>query len=121
MNTIAYVIYLLLTFFITVYIGLRFYRHGRVYILSLFSGDHKITDSINKILLAGYYLLNLGYVALMLRSWDDLHSWNDVVTSITSMTGRIILLLAVIHYFNMACILYISRHKSFLHHKNTAP
>lgn len=121
MNTTAYIIYLSLTYLVTVHVGLRFYRHGRVYILTLFNGDHSITNFINRILLTGYYLLNLGYAALMLRNWEELHYWNQLVISIATMTGRILLLLAVIHFFNMACVLYLSRHTSiFTQHKNAS-
>lgn len=119
MNTIAYLLYLFITYCITVHVGLAFYRNGRVYILALLQGDEGITDSINRLLLTGYYLLNLGYAAWMIRSWETLQNWTEVFTSIASMTGRIMLILAVIHFMNMAVILYFSnKRKHFSHHKN---
>lgn len=119
MNTIAYLLYLFITYCITVHVGLAFYRNGRVYILNLVEGDEQFTDPINKLLLTGYYLLNLGYAALMIRSWETMKNWTDVLVSIASMTGRIMLILAVIHFVNMAVILKIShRRKHFPHHKN---
>ncbi len=69
MNTIAYILYLIITYIITVRVGFIFYRNGRVFILELLHQDVQLTDFINRILLTGYYLLNLGYAALMLRSW----------------------------------------------------
>jgi hypothetical protein len=119
MNTIAYLLYLLLTYCITVHVGLAFYRNGRVYILDLLRGDERITDSINRLLLTGYYLLNLGYAALMIRFWPLMQNWQDILTSITLMTGRIMLILSVIHYLNMAVILHYSQQRKHLsHHKN---
>lgn len=120
MNTLAYIIYLLITYIITVHVGLRFYRNGRVYILRLMHGDEQFTDFINRILLTGYYLLNLGYAALMIRFWKTLTSFIDVLTSIASMTGKIMLTLAVIHFLNMAVILLIShRHHPIVNNKNS--
>ena len=108
MNTFAYLIYLFITYLITVHAGLIFYRNGRVYILRLLHNDEKFTDSINRILLTGYYLLNLGYAALMIRFWKTVHTWTEMTGSIATMTGRILLTLAVMHFFNMTVILLIS-------------
>jgi hypothetical protein len=120
MNTLAYILYLLITYIITVHVGLRFYRNGRIYILRLMHGDEKFTDFINRILLTGYYLLNLGYAAMMIRFWKTLTSFMDVLTSIASMTGKIMLTLAMIHFLNMAVILLISqRHHPIVNNKNS--
>jgi hypothetical protein len=120
MNTLAYILYLLITYFITVHVGLRFFRNGRVYILRLMHGDEKFADFINRILLTGYYLLNLGYAAVMIRFWKTLTTWEEVFTSIASMTGKIMLTLAVIHFLNMAAILLISqRHHPIVNNKNS--
>jgi hypothetical protein len=118
MNTLAYLLYLFITYLITVHVGLNFYHNGRLYILRLLHGDTKLTDFINRILLTGYYLLNLGYAALMIRSWKTIYTWPELVSSICSMTGKIILTLAVIHFLNMAAILYIGhRHHYIVNNK----
>lgn len=109
MNTIAYILYLFITYLITVRVGFIFYRNGRVFILELLHNDVQLTEFINRILLTGYYLLNLGYAALMLRSWDTIHTWTDLLLSIMTMTGKIMLTLAVIHFCNMAVIYFIGK------------
>lgn len=118
MNTLTYIIYLAVTYFITVHVGLRFYRNGEVYILNLLHGDRKLTAFINRILLIGYYLLNLGYVMLTISSWEEIATWTEMLASISFMTGKIMLVLAVIHFFNMAAILLISyRHHTSVNNK----
>lgn len=116
MNTLAYIFYLLLTWFITVHVGLLFYRNGRVYILHLLHGEVKLTDMINRVLLTGYYLLNLGYAALMLRTWQTVNTPGEVFVSVLAMTGKIMLILAVIHFFNMAVIYLFSMQQKNFHH-----
>jgi hypothetical protein len=119
MNLLAYILYLLITWFITVHVGLRFYRNGRLYILRLLHGDEKLTDAINRILLTGYYLLNLGYATIMLRNWQTINDWAGLVSAISSMTGKIILTLAIMHFMNMAVILYLGhRHQPSANNKN---
>jgi hypothetical protein len=118
MNTIAYILYLFITYLITVRVGLLFYRNGRLFILDLLKGDVQLTDYINRILLVGYYLLNLGYAALMLQTWDTIHTWQQLLASIGTMTGKIMLTLAIIHFCNMAAILFISkRNNHFINNK----
>lgn len=109
MNTLAYILYLFITYLITVRVGLIFYRNGRLFILNLLQQDVQLTNFINRILLTGYYLLNLGYAALMLRTWDTITTWTALLVSIGTMTGKIMLTLAMIHFCNMAAILLISK------------
>jgi hypothetical protein len=109
MNILAYVLYLAITYIITVRVGFLFYRNGRVFILGLLHNDVQLTDFINRLLLTGYYLLNLGYAALMLQSWDTITSWTGLLVSIVAMTGKILLTLAVMHFCNMAVIYFIGK------------
>jgi hypothetical protein len=111
MNTFAYLIYLALTYWVTVHVGWRFYKNGRLYLLAIFRNDTAITDAVNRLLLTGYYLLNLGYVALMLRTWPELTTWTDVLLSVCTMTGRIVLTLGAIHFCNMG-VLYLFRKRT---------
>ncbi|SKD09586.1 hypothetical protein SAMN05660461_5475 [Chitinophaga ginsengisegetis] len=109
MNTIAYAIYLAITYLITVKVGWRFYRNGRVFILGLLEQNHTLADAINNILLVGYYLVNLGYATVMISTWDTIHDWTEMLVSITAMTGQIFLSLGILHCFNMLVIYIISK------------
>ena len=118
MNTLAYIIYLAITYLITVKVGLVFYRNGAIYILNLLPENEQLARAINKMLLTGYYLLNLGYAAIMIRTWEKINTWTDLISSISLMTGKIMLTLALIHFMNMAIILLISqRQHQFINHK----
>ncbi len=119
MNVLAYIVYLFITCIITFKVGLIFYRNGRIYILRLMRGNEHLSDSINRLLLVGYYLLNLGYAALMISTWKTVHNIEEVLVTVLSMTGKIMLTLAVIHFLNMTVIyLFSTQRKYFNHHKN---
>ncbi len=115
MNLLAYIIYLLITWVITVQVGWLFYRNGRVFILHAMHGDVASTDAINKILLIGYYLLNIGYATMMISTWAPLHSWKEVIDSVSQMTGFIMLTLGIIHCFNMLVIYLLGKKNFHLH------
>jgi hypothetical protein len=109
MNIIAYIIYLAITYIITVKVGRLFYKNGRIYILQLMKADDAITDFINKLLLVGYYLTNLGYATIMLSFWKKITTFSELLASVSTMTGRIILSLAIVHFVNMFTIYLIAK------------
>ena len=116
MNTLAYFLYILFTWLITVHVGLRFYRNGFPFIVRLLQGDEKLSRMINRLLLVGYYLLNLGYVLLMLRGWETIHSLKQMLATVLVMTGRIMLVLSFIHYINMAMLAWLGSRIKKIHH-----
>lgn len=115
MNLLAYLLYFLLTGLVTVRAGWRFYRHGAHYILFLLQGQEKLTNTINKLLLTGYYLLNLGYMAIMIRFWKPVHTPAGLLASVAGMSGHIMLTLAAIHFFNMTVIWWLAKSNHFIH------
>jgi hypothetical protein len=100
-NLIAYFSYLSIICFITVYVGWLFYSHGKLHLLRLLNNDDALTTSINKLLLTGYYLLNIGYAILTLRTWGKITSINQLIYTVASNAGTIIFFLGCMHYFNL--------------------
>lgn len=117
MNLLASLLYLSITYIVTVHVGWSLYRNGRVFILHLMEGDEVFTDSINRLLLVGYYLLNLGYAAFLFATWDRVDTWAELLVSVLTKAGTIIITLAIIHYINMAVIYQLSQ-KHTLTQKN---
>ena len=113
-NVLAYIIYLILTIFIIVFVGRLFYRNGRIFILVLLKDDAIMTDYVNNILLIAYYLFNIGYAFFKLRYWTKISNTEMLIASITSNMGVLIFILAFTHYMNMLLIAYLSRSKNSL-------
>jgi hypothetical protein len=115
-NTSAYLVFILLMLIIIVYVGRYFYKNGRIFILSLMKNNSALSDSINNILLAGYYLLNIGYAFIMIRSWPAISSFSEWISSLSTNMGMLILILAFLHYGNMMVIHLLSK-KNFINNK----
>lgn len=111
-NVGAYIVYLITIVFIIVFVGRYFYTNGRVFILSLFKSDALHTDYINKLLLIAYYLFNIGYAFLKLKQWQRITSMEELLSSLSTNIGLLVLILAVTHYFNMAVIYFLSKSNS---------
>lgn len=101
LNIIAYGIYGLLMSTIIIRVGLLCYRNGQVYVHNILPNQLEFSLYINKVLLAGYYLVNIGYSIYMISTWGTIWSLKEVFSQIAVHSGKIILLLALLHYMNM--------------------
>ena len=109
-NAVGYIIFLVVIFFVTFQIGWKFYKNGEVYIHMLMPEDSHLVESINKLLLVGYYLLNLGYASFSISSWPRLTNVEMLCSFLSDHIGFIIFMLALIHYFNLIWLLLYSRY-----------
>jgi hypothetical protein len=107
-NLLAYTIYSLLTYLITVRVGWICYENG-LHFVELAIPSPQLAKSINKLLLMGYYLINLGYITLLIYHWETISSWQTLMESICQKTGFIVLLLGLMHYFNLATLYFLSK------------
>lgn len=81
-NTISYIIYAPIAIYITVVVGYQRYKSGLVYVNSIFR-DEQLSLSINKILLIGYYLTNIGYAIMMIKKWEEVENAIEMVNVLT--------------------------------------
>lgn len=115
-NISAYIVFTTLMVFIIVFVGKHFYKNGRVFIVSLLVGHESLADSVNKLLLTGYCLVNIGYAFLKLKQWPKVISTELWLSTMALNTGTLILLLALLHYMNMLVIYLLSK-SNFINHK----
>jgi len=108
-NILAYAIYLTITVYIIYWVGRMFHRNGRVFILKLYHDQEAAADTTNNLLLVAYYLFNIGYAFLQLKTWSYIRSCEQLIASLSTNIGLLILILAVTHYFNMVLIYFLSR------------
>ena len=104
LNIIGYSIYLLITTIIILKVGKICYKNGNVYVAQLIPEHEDLCHKTNQILLVGYYLLNLGYCAMTLISWDKILSITHLIEVISVKTAIIICAISVLHYFNIFII-----------------
>lgn len=98
---IAYVLYLAIAVPLTIWVGSTLSRNGRVFLVDVFDGNDELAQAVNKLLVVGFYLLNLGVVALYLRVGDTLTSARDVVEVVSVKLGVVLLMLGVVHLTNV--------------------
>ncbi len=106
-NIISYIIYLIITFYITIFVGWKVYKIGFIYLTNLID-NHSVCQSINNLLLICYYLVNLGFSAISLQNWERIDSITIMFSSLSYKIGFILLILGILHFINLS-IIYIAR------------
>jgi len=106
LNIIGYIIYLILTSAVILKVGNICYNNGNVFIKNLLKENIELSIQINKALLIGYYLLNIGYSAITIITWNKIKT-NAYLVEIISQKISIIIL--IMHYSNIFLI------KKFIH------
>ena len=101
LTTICYAIYLVISLGLTVYVARTLFRHGRVFLLQAFHQRADMADSVNHLLVVGFYLINAGYVTLALRYGTKPENVQEAVEFICTKVGLVLVVLGVMHFFNL--------------------
>lgn len=102
MTVLMYVLYLALGVGLTVWVGLTLSRAGRAFLPEVFHGDAVLADSANHLLVVGFYLVNLGFVALWLRAGSaDIQTTAQVFEALSYRIGTVLLVLGLLHLVNV--------------------
>lgn len=117
-NLINYLIYLPVTFYITVFIGKVFYTNGLVFLTGAFNGNKELAEVLNRFLLVAYYLVNLGYAAVSINTFSSVDSYLQLAEELSKRLGIIIIGLAILHYFNMYTFSHFSKQIQKLYQHN---
>jgi hypothetical protein len=97
----TYGIYVGVSLAITVWVGRSLNRNGRVFLVENFEGNAALADSINHLLLVGFYLVNIGFVTLALRYGTKPTDAVEAIEFLSTKIGLAVVVLGAMHFFNM--------------------
>lgn len=100
----TYLIYLAVSVALTVWVGRTLFLNGRIFLVEVFHGNEDLADSVNHLLVVGFYLVNLGYVSLALKIVGDVDSPRASIEALASKIGLVLLVLGGMHFFNLAAL-----------------
>lgn len=110
-SLITYLIYLSVSISLILLVGRAVFKNGRPFLLEIFAGNTSLADSVNYMLLVGFYLLNIGYVSLNMYSGMEILSVEHMVEKLSYKIGINLLLLGGMHVLNLL-ILFRMRRRS---------
>lgn len=98
---LTYAIYLPLTIILTIWVAKTLFTNGRVFLVDIFDQNELMADSVNKLLVVGFYLINIGYAVYTLQIFGEITSVQVVIEKLSLKIGAIILILGGMHFFNL--------------------
>ena len=116
----TYVVYLLIAVPLTVWVATTLSRNGRVFLEDVFAGTEGLAAAVNRLLVVGFYLLNLGFVSLYLRISEPIPDLRGLFEELSVKVGVVTLVLGVLHFFNVYVFNAIRR-RSRMESLRTAP
>ena len=97
----AYVAYLLISLATTIWVARTLHKNGRIFLVEAFHGNDLLADSVNHLLVVGFYLINLGWMVSAVESYNPIDTVRALIEFVSHKTGTILLVLGIMHFGNM--------------------
>ncbi|MFD5425012.1 hypothetical protein [Streptomyces sp. NPDC127084] len=120
LTVLAYAVYLLISVALTVWVARTLSRNGRIFLADVLKGNEKLADAVNHLLVVGFYLVNLGFVALYLNQDTAVTTARGVFEALSVKLGVVLLVLGVMHLGNVYVLNKIRR-RGMMEREQTPP
>ena len=117
----TYVIYLVISAAVTIWVARTLHRRGRPFLVKNFHGEETLADSVNDLLVVGFYLINFGYVALALKYGDKPLDLQGAIEFLATKVGLVLIILGAMHFLNLLVFSRIGRTKTAPPVRGTSP
>lgn len=112
---VTYLIYVVISIGLTVWVARTLQRGGRVFLIDVFDANEELADSVNRLLVVGFYLLNLGFVSLFLKQREVVADAVGGMEALSAKIGAVLLVLGAVHFGNLYVFSRIRRRASLRH------
>lgn len=117
----AYSAYLLISVALTVWVGRTLHRNGRAFLIDVFADRADLADSVNHLLVVGFYLVNFGYTSLALKLAKHVTTPTEAVEALSHKVGLVLVVLGGMHFFNLFVFSRIRASKALLQAPRPVP
>ena len=97
----TYLFYVVISVALTLWVAQTLHRNGRIFLVDAFLGNEAIADSVNHLLVVGFYLINIGYVTLALKYGEKPGNLQEAIEFLSTKVGLVLVVLGVMHFFNL--------------------
>ena len=96
-----HVTYLVLGVGLTIWVARTLAKHGRIFLVDAFGSNAELADAVNRLLVVGFYLINVGFVALALKYGERPTDMAGAIESLSTKEGLVLVVLGGMHFFNL--------------------
>ena len=97
----TYLTYLAISVALTVWVARTLHKNGRIFLVDSFHGNEPLADSVNHLLVVGFYLINIGYVSLALKHGAQAADFKEALETLSTKVGFVLIVLGGMHFFNL--------------------
>jgi hypothetical protein len=97
----TYLTYLSVSIAVTVWVARTLHRSGRAFLVEAFQGQEALADSVNHLLVVGFYLINLGWIVMTLRTHEGVGTLREAIELLSDKVGTVLFVLGLMHFFNL--------------------
>lgn len=97
----SYAAYLAISIVLTIWVARTLHRNGRVFLIDAFHGSEPRADSVNHLLVVGFYLVNIGFVTLALKYGEKPTDLQSAIEFLSTKVGFVLVVLGGMHFFNL--------------------
>jgi len=97
----TYLVYLAISIGLTIWVARTLHKNGRIFLVDVFHGNEALADSVNHLLVVGFYLINLGYVSMALKLGYDIATPKEGIEALSVKIGMVLIVLGGMHFFNL--------------------
>ena len=103
---VVYLVYAAIAVGLTVWLARTLFKSGAVFLEDVFHDRPGLAGAVNRLLVVGFYMLNLGYALYILRAGRGLDAF-EAVQYLVNRLALLLVTLAVIHFVNVAVFWHI--------------
>src|SRR5947208_14439048 len=96
----VYVTYAVVALGLTAWLARTLFRNGAVFLHDVFADRPGLADAVNRLLVTGFYMFNLGYGLWVLKASRGLDAFGAVQLFVRRL-ALLLLVLAVMHLINV--------------------
>ena len=97
----SYFVYLLISVNLTIWVAHTLHKRGAIFLIDAFHGNAELAASVNHLLVVGFYLINIGFVALALKTEAVINTTRGAIELVSDKVGYVMLILGAMHFFNL--------------------
>lgn len=97
---VVYGVYVVIAAALTAWLARTLFRSGVAFLHDVFGDRKELADAVNRLLVVGFYMLNLGYALYILRAARGLDAF-EAVQFLVNRLAILLVTLAGMHFLNV--------------------
>jgi hypothetical protein len=97
----VYLVYAGASIGLTIWLARTLFKNGEVFLEEVFADNPRMAASVNRLLVVGFYLLNLGYALITLKAGHQVDTATEALETLAMKLGSLLLSLGALHMLNL--------------------